>query len=116
MEMHIKSPTTLRLAEALAALFLLVSCGGSSTPPPPPPAPSITTATLPDWMVTFAYSQTLQATGGVSPFSWSVSSGRLPHGLSLANSSSNSVIIAGTPDVAASTTFTIQVTDAKRQN
>jgi len=58
MEMHLKSSTTLRLAEALAALFLLVSCGGSSTPPPPPPALSITTATLPDWMVTFAYSQT----------------------------------------------------------
>src|ERR1700739_2517838 len=66
-------------------------------------------------MVTFAYSQTLQATGGVSPFSWSVSSGNLPHGLTLANSSSNSAMITGMPDVAMTTTFTIQVTDAKSQ-
>jgi hypothetical protein len=113
--MHLKSSTTLSLAGCFAALILLVSCGGSSTPPPPPPALSITTATLPDWMATFAYTQTLQATGGVSPFAWSVSSGNLPHGLTLANSSADSVIITGTPDVAASTTFTIQVTDGKSQ-
>src|SRR5579864_912536 len=115
MEMHLKSSTMLSLAGGFAALILLVSCGGSRTPPPPPPALSITTATLPDWMVTFAYTQTLQATGGVSPFAWSVSSGNLPHGLKLANSSSDSVIITGTPDVTAITTFTIQVTDGKSQ-
>ena len=115
MEMRLKSSIMLSLAAVFAALILLVSCGGSSTPPPPPPTLSITTATLPDWMVTFAYSQTLQATGGVSPFSWSVSSGNLPHALTLANSSSNSAMITGTPDVAATTTFTIQVTDAKSQ-
>jgi hypothetical protein len=76
---------------------------------------SITTATLPDWMATFAYTQTVQATGGVSPFTWSVRSGSLPHGLLLANSSSNSVMIAGAPDVAGATAFTIQVTDAKNR-
>ena len=97
---------------AMLAIFVC-GCGGGTRVAPP--ALSITTTTLPDWMATFAYTQTLQATGGVSPFSWSVSSGNLPHGLTLANSSSNSAMITGTPDVAATTTFTIQVTDAKSQ-
>jgi len=74
--MQLKSSATSSLAGCFAALILLVSCGGSSTPPPPPPVLTITTATLPDWMATFAYTQTLQATGGVSPFGWSVSSGK----------------------------------------
>jgi len=74
--MQLKSSATSSLAGCFAALILLVSCGGSSTPPPPPPVLTITTATLPDWMATFAYTQALQATGGVSPFGWSVSSGK----------------------------------------
>jgi len=100
------------LIEILA--IFLCGCGGGATRLPPQ-ALSITTATLPDWMATFAYAQTLQATGGVSPFSWSVSSGNLPHGLTAASSSSNSAVITGTPDVVGTSTFTIQVTDAKRQ-
>jgi hypothetical protein len=54
-------------------LVLLESnCGGggsTSTPPPPPPPQtlSITTAALVDGMVTFPYSQTIQAAGGVAP-------------------------------------------------
>src|SRR6266566_3549368 len=102
-------------------LALLEShCGGggsTSTPPPPPPPPtlSITTAALVDGMVTFPYSQTIQAAGGVAPFTWSVSSGSLPHSLTLGSSSTNSANISGTADTAQSATFAIQVKDAKDQ-
>src|SRR5437868_11834673 len=96
------------------------NCGGgasTSTPPPPPPPPSLSiiTGSLVDGMVTFPYSQTIQASGGVAPFSWSVSSGSLPHSLTLGSSSTNSANISETADTAQTATFAIQVKDAKNQ-
>jgi para-nitrobenzyl esterase len=98
-----------------ACSSLLHGCGGSSAPPPPP-VPSITTASLSDGTIGAAYTQTIQATSGIAPFSWSVSSGSLPHGLALDASASSSVAISGTPDTAqANVAFTIQVRDADSQ-
>ncbi|MHC4714188.1 MAG: putative Ig domain-containing protein [Planctomycetota bacterium] len=54
----------------------------------------MTTASLADGQIGVAYSQTLGATGGVTPYSWSIVSGSLPAGLSL-NSSTGE--ISGTP-------------------
>src|SRR6266850_1167379 len=98
---------------ASVAMFLQIGCGGGgvTSTPPPPPALGIATASLPDWMETFAYSQTIQATGGVAPLTWTISSGSLPHNLTLANSSTYSVTISGTPDMVQTATFTIQATD-----
>jgi hypothetical protein len=78
------------------------------------PAPlSIITGALPNGVMGDAYDQTIQANGGVSPFAWTVSSGALPHNLSLKPSTTNVVNISGTPDTAAqAVTFTIQVTDS----
>ncbi len=108
-----------RIAEltcTLSALAVLVSCGGSANTPPFPPVLSIATTSLSDGFVTFAYVQTIQANGGVAPFSWAVSSGSLPHNLALGSSSTNSVTISGTPDtVQTAVMFAIQVTDAKGQ-
>jgi trimeric autotransporter adhesin len=78
------------------------------------PAPLLIT---PDALVSgvqgAAYSQTLQATGGVSPFTWGVSSGALPHDLVLSDTTTSTVTISGTPDTAASgVSFTVTVTDA----
>ncbi|WP_260705973.1 beta strand repeat-containing protein [Edaphobacter flagellatus] len=55
-----------------------------------------------------AYTTTLQATGGTSPYVWSVISGNLPAGLSL----SASGVISGTPTSSGSSVFTIQAQDA----
>ncbi len=57
-------------------------------------APSITTTALPNGTVGIAYSQTLAATGGKSPYTWSIQSGNLPAGLTLDSSSG---AITGTP-------------------
>ena len=69
-----------------------------STPPL-----TITTASLPAGAVLTAYSQTLAVTGGTPPYTWRVTSGSLPGGLTLASSGN----ISGTPTAAG--TFTIQV-------
>jgi len=69
----------------------------------------ITTTSLPDGQVGVAYSQTLAATGGVTPYSWAVVSGSLPAGLSL-NSSTGE--ISGTPTTAETANFTVEVTDS----
>ncbi len=77
-----------------------------------PAAPlSITTATLPNGTVGTAYSATLAATGGVSPYTWSVSTGTLPAGLTL---SATSGAITGTPTAAATSSFTVQVADSAK--
>ena len=71
---------------------------------------SITSSTLSAATVGTAYSQTLQANGGTVPYTWSVSSGQLPAGLSLAPSSG---IISGTPTSGAvSSSFVVSVSDS----
>ena len=69
---------------------------------------NITTSSLPNGTVQTAYSATLQATGGTTPYAWSVTSGSLPASLSLASATG---IISGTPTTAGTSSFTIQVTD-----
>lgn len=80
-----------------------------------PPAPTITTTSLPNGTVGTPYNQTIQATAGLAPYSWSVSAGTLPAGLNLGSSTTNAVTISGTPTAAASSTFTIQIMDAASQ-
>ena len=76
------------------------------------PSPlAITTTSLPNGTVGQAYSTQLSATGGTSPYSWSISSGSLPVGLSL----SPAGVISGTPTAAGAPTFTVSVSDATSQ-
>jgi len=101
---------------SLCGSFLLAGCGGGSGNTPPQ-GPTIVTTSLPDGTIGTSYSQTIQATGGVAPFTWSVTSGALPHGVTLPASTGNSVTFSGTPDrVQASVAFTIQVADANSQS
>ena len=106
-----------KLTSAFSALAIVASCGGGANTSSRPPALSIVTASLSAGFVMFAYSQSIQSSGGVAPFTWSVSSGNLPHNLAIGNSSTNSVTISGTPDIVQpAATFTIRVTDAKSQS
>jgi hypothetical protein len=54
-----------------------------------------------------AYSQTITASGGTSPYVFNVTSGTLPAGLSL----SSAGVLSGTPTVVGSYSFTIQAND-----
>jgi hypothetical protein len=70
---------------------------------------SITAMSLPNGQLGNGYSVNLAASGGVTPYMWSVSSGALPAGLTL-NSSTGA--ISGTPTISGSYTFNIKVTDS----
>ncbi len=72
-----------------------------------PAALNITTSSLPGGTVGAPYSQGLSATGGTGSYTWSVSSGSLPAGLSLAGGT-----IGGTPTAPGTASFTVQVTDS----
>jgi hypothetical protein len=73
------------------------------------PAPlEVTTTSLPGATLGSAYSATLAATGGTPPYSWSVSAGSLPPGLSLSSSGT----ISGTPAEAGTYSLTIQAADS----
>ncbi len=61
-----------------------------------PATPKITTSSLPAGTVGTAYSVTLAGSGGISPYTWSLSSGTLPGGLSL----STAGVLSGTPTAA----------------
>lgn len=64
---------------------------------------------LPNGTKDAAYSQTITATGGITPYTFSVSNGSLPTGLSL-NASTG--LINGTPTVVGSSSFTLKVSDS----
>jgi hypothetical protein len=100
------SAVTLQVADAV---------GNSSSQPlvltvnPPPPL-TVTTGSLPGAALSVAYSQTLQAAGGVPPYKWTLTAGSLPAGLNL----STAGVISGTPTGTIGTSsFTVTVTDSQ---
>ena len=73
------------------------------------PTISFSPATLPSAQVGVAYSQTITASGGTSPYhNFSVTAGSLPAGLTL----SSSGVLSGTPTVGGSFSFTVSATDS----
>jgi Putative Ig domain len=74
----------------------------------PPPPLSVATGSLPNGMVNTSYTATLQASSGVQPYTWSLTTGSLPFGLSLAPSGT----ISGTPVATGTFSFTVKVVDS----
>jgi hypothetical protein len=77
------------------------------------PASLLITTTNPllSGQVSVAYSTTLIATGGTTPYTWSVIAGVPPSGLSL----SSAGVLSGTPAASGPVSFTVKVTDAAAQ-
>jgi hypothetical protein len=78
----------------------------------PPPPLLIQTISLAETTAERPYSQSLQATGGVPPYTWSIASGTLGAGLNL----SASGLISGTPVSAGTSVFVVRVTDSASQS
>ena len=78
-----------------------------------PAPPNITTTPLLSGAVGIAYSDQVQATGGIGNLTWSISAGFLPPGLNIAQGTG---VISGTPDTAGSFDFTVQATDTFPQS
>jgi hypothetical protein len=75
---------------------------------------SVTPLALPEGYVSSAYTVTLTAKGGTSPYTWALATGSVaPVGLKL----STTGILSGTPSVAKAYSFSVKVTDsAKKTN
>ncbi|SEF77781.1 Putative Ig domain-containing protein [Bryocella elongata] len=76
-----------------------------------PAAPSITTSTLASGTVGSAYSAALAGSGGLSPYTWALTSGTLPSGLSFTASTGT---ITGTPTAtgAGTASLSFKMTDS----
>ncbi len=70
---------------------------------------SVSTTSLPGGRVGEVYSRPLSAAGGTEPYTWAVTAGSLPAGVNL-NAATG--VLSGTPTTAATSSFTVQVTDS----
>jgi Putative Ig domain len=86
--------------------------GKSSTTPPSPSQLAIATGSLPQALTGQPYAATVQATGGTPSYTWTVTSGQLPAGLSLGAASGR---ISGTPSASGQVSLTVQVSDSAPQ-
>ncbi len=78
----------------------------------PAPAIVIAPATLPNTTAGLAYSQTLSASGGAAPYTFAVTAGALPTGLSLGSNGA----LSGTTTTAGTFNFTVTASDVNGQN
>jgi uncharacterized repeat protein (TIGR01451 family) len=83
-----------------------------SSPVTPNVSPSLANPPLPAGEAGAPYSTQLVVTGGTSPFVWSIATGTLPPGVTLA---AGTGLLSGTPTAAGSYPFTVRVTDASSQ-
>jgi len=87
--------------KASQSLVLTISAGTLSFPP----------ASLPNGQVNLAYTGvSLTASGGITPYTFSLTSGSLPIGLALSATGA----FSGTPTTAGTSTFTVQVSDSEK--
>lgn len=96
-------PVTIRLVDvngctAVTAYTIAVAC----------PVYSVSPATMPDGMIGAAYSEAITASGGTGPYTFAVTAGTLPDGLTLDADGT----LHGTPTTAGSSSFTVEATDA----
>jgi len=73
----------------------------------PTPPLKITTTSLPSGTVSKSYKATLKASGGTGPYTWKLTVGKRPPGLSL----SSAGVWSGKPSKAGTYSITLQVTD-----
>jgi hypothetical protein len=73
-----------------------------------PPPLAVAATSLPTAVVGVAYAKALKATGGYTPYSWSISAGHLPAGMTLTSAGE----LSGKPTTAGTFAITVRVEDA----
>ncbi len=92
----------MKLASPLLCLLILASQAVAYV--------TITTSKLPNGTVQTSYSASVNASGGCTPYTWSIISGALPAGVTQKPSSTTtSLRLSGTPTTAASYSFGVEV-------
>jgi hypothetical protein len=110
------NPAFLLFAFVVLLMISAIGCGASSSATSVNQnddsltALAISPLHLPNGKQTSAYSSTISAQGGQSPYSWSISAGNLPPGLSL----SSRGVLSGTPSKPGSYSFTVKAEDSSR--
>jgi hypothetical protein len=82
---------------------------GSATLTVQPAALAVTTTSLPGANQNISYSAALAASGGTPPYTWSLTSGSLPAGLSL---SAGTGVISGVPTLVGTSSVVVKATDS----
>ena len=93
----------------LAAVLLAVSCGPDHPIDVSPDPIVVSTTTLPPAVQGSSYSATVQASGGVPPYAWTLQAGALPAGIALDGATGT---LSGTATESGDFPVTIRVTDA----
>jgi len=96
-------PATTNQSKTQAYVMTVLTPGPLSIVPSTPPAGITATG----------YSAILQVTGGVPNYTWTVTQGQLPAGLTLTANNNGNGVISGDPIVAGTYNFTVQVADGE---
>jgi hypothetical protein len=99
-QLKVQNTQTMQESQAVQVTIASANSGSPLT---------IAISSLPQGVVSVPYTGTFSATGGVAPYTWSITSGQLPPGLNLA---ANTGIISGTPTSSGNYSFAITVTDS----
>jgi hypothetical protein len=96
-------------------MISLIACGGITSPATSASSGSsssnlIISSALPTASLGSMYDASVKVTGGTAPYSFSLASGNLPAGMTLATASGT---ISGTPNIAGGFNFALSVEDAK---
>nr|WP_269744712.1 putative Ig domain-containing protein [Granulicella tundricola] len=74
------------------------------------PVPPLTfTGSLPNATLNVPYTQTLAAAGGIAPYTYTITAGTLPPGITM----SSTGVVSGTPTVVGASSFTVTATDSE---
>jgi Putative Ig domain len=104
VQVQVQNTQTMEASPAVPVVIEAAKSGSSN-----PNCPlTISLTPLPQGVVSASYTGTLSVTGGSAPYTWSIASGQLPAGLSLAPTG----IISGTPAASGSFSFTVSVADS----
>jgi large repetitive protein len=105
------APTTQNTPATLSATAVADNTQVASATVYSVPLPTVQTTTLPGGTVGAEYSQVVNALNGAAPYSWSITSGGLPPGVSFSISSSAAITIEGAPTTSGTFNVTFELSD-----